>query len=42
METYRELDSQGVAARALRGFLSSYHELVGVMRDFMIPNPDVK
>lgn len=42
METHRELDSQGAAARTLRAFIVSYRELVGVIRDFVLPNPDVK
>jgi hypothetical protein len=26
----------------LRGFIASYHELIGVIREkFMLPNPDV-
>ena len=37
-----EFDSFGPTVRTLRSFISSYHELVGVVRDFMIPNPDVK
>lgn len=36
-----EFDSYGAAARTLRGFISSYHDLQAVIRDFMIPNPDV-
>ncbi|MBP1775510.1 MAG: hypothetical protein H6Q86_1516, partial [candidate division NC10 bacterium] len=26
----------------LRAFTSSWHDLVNLMRDFMLPNPDVK
>ncbi len=37
-----EFDSYGAAVRTLRGFIDSYHELQGVIRDFMLPNPDVK
>jgi transaldolase len=37
-----EFDSFGPTARTLRAFISSYHDLVGMVRDFMLPNPDVK
>lgn len=37
-----EFDQFGPTARTLRSFISSYHELLAVIRDFMIPNPDVK
>jgi transaldolase len=37
-----EFDSYGATVRTLRGFIESYHELQGVIRDFMLPNPDVK
>jgi len=33
---------QKVPPRTLRAFIGSYHEFVGLIRDFMIPNPDVK
>ncbi len=32
----------GAAARTLRSFVASYHDLVGVVRDIVLPNPDVK
>ena len=32
----------GATARTLRSFVSSYHDLVGVVRDIVLPNPDVK
>jgi transaldolase len=35
-----DFDLYGATARTLRGFISSYHELQAVIRDFMIPNPD--
>ena len=35
-------DTYGATARTLRAFISSYHDLVAVIRDFMLPNPDVK
>ncbi len=37
-----EFDAYGATARTLRGFIASYHDLVAVVRDFMLPNPDVK
>ena len=37
-----EFDTYGATVRTLRGFIASYHELQGIVRDFMIPNPDVK
>ena len=38
-----EFDTYGATVRTLRGFISSYHELIRVIReDFMLPNPDVK
>ncbi len=40
--TVDEFDGYGATVRTLRGFISSYHELQGVVREFMIPNPDVK
>ena len=40
--TVAEFDSYGATVRTLRSFISSYHDLVAVIRDFMLPNPDVK
>jgi transaldolase len=40
--TIDEFDSYGATVRTLRSFIGSYQDLLGVMRDFMIPNPDVK
>ena len=37
-----EFDSYGATSRTLRGFIASYHDLVAVIRDFMLPDPDVK
>ena len=37
-----EFDSFGATARTLRSFIASYHDLVGVVRDIVLPNPDVK
>jgi len=36
-----EFDSFGPTVRTLRSFISSYHDLVGMIREFMLPNPDV-
>jgi transaldolase len=38
--TVDEFDSYGATVRTLRTFISSYHDLVAVVRDFMLPNPD--
>lgn len=37
-----DFDAFGPTVRTLRSFIASYHDLVGVIRDFMLPNPDVK
>ena len=37
-----EFDSFGPTVRTLRAFISSYQELLAVIRDFMLPNPDIK
>jgi transaldolase len=37
-----EFDTYGATVRTLRGFIGSYHDLQSVVRDFMIPNPDVE
>ncbi len=38
-----EFDSYGATVRTLRVFISSYHELLGLIREtFMLPNPDVR
>jgi transaldolase len=37
-----EFDAYGATARTLRGFIASYHDLVAVIRDLMLPDPDVK
>jgi transaldolase len=39
--TVDEFDSYGATVRTLRTFIASFHDLVGMMRDFMLPNPDV-
>ena len=40
--TINEFDTYGATIRTLRGFVSSYHEVQGVIREIMLPNPDVK
>ena len=40
--TIAEFDRYGATARTLRGFCDHYHELLAIVRDFMIPNPDKK
>jgi transaldolase len=40
--TPAEFVSFGATARTLRSFVASYHDLVGVVRDIVLPNPDVK
>jgi len=37
-----EFDTFGPTARTLRAFIASYRELQALVRDFMIPDPDVK
>jgi transaldolase len=38
----KEFDQFGPTARTLRSFIGSYRDLLAVVRDFMLPNPDVK
>jgi transaldolase len=40
--TVEEFDSYGATVRTLRGFIAAAHDLMAVVRDFMLPNPDVK
>jgi transaldolase len=37
-----EFAGYGATVRTLRGFVQSYHDLQGVVRDIMMPNPDTK
>jgi transaldolase len=37
-----EFDSFGPTARTLRSFIKSYHDLVAVIRDIVLPDPDVR
>lgn len=36
-----EFESFGATARTLRGFVASYHDLQAVVRDLVLPNPDL-
>ncbi len=40
--TPAEFDSFGATVRTLRGFIEAVHDLTAVVRDFMLPNPDLK
>jgi transaldolase len=40
--TVEEFDDYGATVRTLRGFIASVHDLMAEIRDFMLPNPDVK
>jgi transaldolase len=40
--TVDEFDDYGATVRTLRGFITSAHDLMGEVRNFMLPNPDVK
>ena len=37
-----EFASFGATARTLRAFVASYHDLQGVVRDIVLPNPDLR
>jgi transaldolase len=37
-----EFDRYGATVRTLRGFIKSYHDLVGAIRDIILPDPDVR
>jgi transaldolase len=37
-----EFDEYGATRRTLRTFIGSYHDLMNLIRDFMVPNPDLK
>lgn len=37
-----EFDHFGATVRTLRGFIQSWHDFTGVIREYMLPNPDVK
>lgn len=36
----REFEAYGASARTLRGFIRSYHDLQGAIRDIVLPDPD--
>lgn len=38
----QDFDTYGATVRTLRQFIGAYHELIGVIRDFVLPNPDKK
>ena len=40
--TDQEFTQYCATARTLRGFCDHYHELLSIVRDAMIPNPDKK
>ena len=40
--TVEEFDNYGATIRTLRGFIASAHDLMGEVRNFMLPNPDIK
>jgi transaldolase len=37
-----EFESYGATARTLRGFVAGYHDLQAIVRDIVLPNPDVR
>jgi transaldolase len=37
-----EFDAYGATARTLRSFIVSYHDLIGAVRDIVLPNPDLR
>ncbi len=39
--TEEEFDGYGATVRTLRGFIASYQDLVAVIREAMLPNPDI-
>lgn len=38
--TIDEFDTYGATVRTLRGFIKGYEELLGIIRDIMLPDPD--
>jgi transaldolase len=40
--TPAEFDGYGATVRTLRGFAAAVHELTAIVREYMLPNPDVK
>ncbi len=39
--TVREFNTFGATVRTLRTFIQGWHDFVGVIREFMLPNPDL-
>ena len=39
--TVEEFDTYGATVRTLRSFIAGWHEFVALIRDFMLPNPDM-
>jgi transaldolase len=37
-----DFDSYGATVRTLRGFIQSWHDFVALIREYMLPNPDIK
>jgi transaldolase len=37
-----EFDGYGATVRTLRGFIGAYHDLIGAVREVVLPNPDVR
>jgi transaldolase len=37
-----EFEAFGATARTLRSFIAAYHDLLGAVRDAMLPNPDIR
>jgi transaldolase len=40
--TPEEFDGYGATVRTLRSFIAAVHELTGIVREYMLPNPDLK
>ena len=40
--TPEEFDGYGATVRTLRSFTAAVHELTGIVREYMLPNPDLK
>jgi transaldolase len=40
--TVEQFDGYAATVRTLRGFIASYQELVAIIREFMLPNPDTR
>jgi hypothetical protein len=41
VRSHEEFDSFGPTVRTLRGFIKSYHDLIGAIRDIVLPDPDM-